>query len=101
MVRPVLRALRAAWGPRRWLLAGVIATQLVAALAAPTFARLKAGLGTRVGLVSSHRFSTVRTADRVAVVHEGRLLEFGTHEELVKTKGRYATLFERQAAAYR
>jgi ATP-binding cassette subfamily B protein len=66
-----------------------------------TFARLKSELGHRVGIVSSHRFSTVRSADRIAVLHEGRLVECGTHDELLAEGGRYAQLFRRQAAAYR
>ncbi|MFN2503685.1 MAG: ABC transporter ATP-binding protein [Acidimicrobiales bacterium] len=68
---------------------------------AATFARLKSELGQRIGIVSSHRFSTVRTADRIAVLHEGRLIESGTHDELLAEGGRYANLFHRQAAAYR
>lgn len=65
-----------------------------------TFARLKSQLGQRVGVVSSHRFSTVRSADRIAVMHEGRLVELGTHDDLLRAAGRYAELFRRQAAAY-
>ena len=66
-----------------------------------TFARLKSELGQRIGIVSSHRFSTVRSADRIAVLHEGRLVESGTHDELLAGAGRYASMFRRQAAAYR
>jgi ABC-type multidrug transport system fused ATPase/permease subunit len=68
---------------------------------AVTFGRLKSELNSRIGVVSSHSFSTVRTADRVGVLHEGKLVELGTHDDLVAAGGRYAELFERQAAAYR
>ena len=65
------------------------------------FAQLRAGLGMRIGFVSSHRFSTVRTADRILVLDRGELAEMGCHDDLVARGGRYAQLFEKQAAAYR
>ena len=65
------------------------------------FAELKENLKGRIGIVISHRFSTVRIADRIAVVAEGRVTELGTHEELLRADGRYAQLFELQAAGYR
>ena len=68
---------------------------------AAVFAELRAGVGRRMGLVISHRFSTVRIADRIAVLAEGRLVECGTHDELLAAGGRYAHLFELQAAGYR
>ena len=49
----------------------------------------------------SHRFSTVRIADRIAVIGGGRVTEMGTHQELLRAQGRYAQLFELQAAGYR
>ena len=49
----------------------------------------------------SHRFSTVRMADRVLFLENGRLVEQGTHEELMGLGGRYAELFDLQAASYR
>ncbi len=49
----------------------------------------------------SHRFSTVRMADRVLVLAGGQLCEFGTHEELLARNGRYAELFHLQASGYR
>src|SRR5216684_886517 len=49
----------------------------------------------------SHRFSTVRMADRVLVLEGGQLCEFGTHEELLARNGRYAELFHLQAKGYR
>ncbi len=54
-----------------------------------------------VTLFVSHRFSTVRIADLIVVLHEGRVTEVGTHDELVALGGRYAELFELQARAYR
>jgi ATP-binding cassette subfamily B protein len=68
---------------------------------AAIFAELKANLKGRIGIVISHRFSTVRIADRIAVVVDGRVTEVGTHEELLRAEGRYAQLFELQAAGYR
>jgi len=65
------------------------------------FAELKENLKGRIGIVISHRFSTVRIADRIAVVADGRVTELGTHEELLRADGRYAQLFELQAAGYR
>jgi ABC-type multidrug transport system fused ATPase/permease subunit len=65
------------------------------------FAELRAQLGRRIAFVSSHRFSTVRNADRILVLHAGALVENGTHDELVAAGGRYCRLFETQAAAYR
>jgi ATP-binding cassette subfamily B protein len=52
-------------------------------------------------LLISHRFSTVKSADRIYVLHDGEIVEEGSHDELVAQSGRYAELFELQAAAYR
>lgn len=68
---------------------------------AAIFAELKENLRGRIGIVISHRFSTVRIADRIAVVAGGHVSEMGTHEELMRAGGRYAQLFELQAAGYR
>jgi ATP-binding cassette, subfamily B, bacterial len=68
---------------------------------AAIFAELKENLRGRIGIVISHRFSTVRIADRIAVIVDGRVAEVGTHEELLIAGGRYAQLFELQAAGYR
>jgi ATP-binding cassette subfamily B protein len=65
------------------------------------FAELKENLRGRIGIVISHRFSTVRIADRIAVIDGGRVTEIGSHAELLKAGGRYSRLFELQAAGYR
>jgi ATP-binding cassette, subfamily B, bacterial len=67
------------------------------------FARI-AGSDERAGtivVVVSHRFSTVRAANLVAVMHEGKLVEAGTHAELMARDGRYAAMYRTQAEAYR
>ena len=68
---------------------------------AGVFAELKANLHGRIGIVISHRFSTVRIADRIAVIEGGHVTELGTHEELLTADGRYAHLFALQAEGYR
>lgn len=68
---------------------------------AAIFAELKQMLKGRIGIVISHRFSTVRIADRIAVIADGKVAELGTHAELIRANGRYAQLFELQAAGYR
>ncbi len=55
----------------------------------------------KMALLISHRFSTVRMADRILVLRAGELIEQGTHEELVAGGGLYADLFQLQAAGYR
>ena len=55
----------------------------------------------KMAILISHRFSTVRMADRIAVIQEGRIAELGTHEELLRREGIYAELFSMQAEGYR
>ncbi len=55
----------------------------------------------KMALLISHRFSTVRMADRILVLRAGELIEEGTHEQLVAGGGLYADLFQLQAAGYR
>jgi ATP-binding cassette subfamily B protein len=62
------------------------------------FAHLVAG---RMAVIISHRFSTVRMADRIIVLQQGTVVEEGTHAELVTRGGLYATLFALQAEGYR
>jgi ATP-binding cassette subfamily B protein len=55
----------------------------------------------RITILISHRFSTVRMADQIAVLDRGRIVEQGSHEELMRLNGRYAHLFTLQARGYR
>jgi ATP-binding cassette subfamily B protein len=51
-------------------------------------------------IIISHRFSTVRNADKIYVIDNGKIKESGTHQELMKLDGQYATLFNLQAKGY-
>jgi ATP-binding cassette subfamily B protein len=62
------------------------------------FSELTAG---KAALFISHRFSTVRMADRIIVLDNGRIAEEGTHDQLASLGGRYAEMFEMQASSYR
>ncbi|HAA20895.1 MAG TPA: ABC transporter ATP-binding protein, partial [Cytophagales bacterium] len=62
------------------------------------FSELTAG---KSAVLISHRFSTVRMADRIMVLENGTLLEIGSHEELLAADGKYAELFSLQAEGYR
>ena len=62
------------------------------------FAELTRG---RMAMLISHRFSTVRMADRIFVLQGGRIAEEGPHAQLMQNGGRYAEMFELQAASYR
>ena len=55
----------------------------------------------RIAILISHRFSTVRMASQIVVIENGRIIERGSHEELVKLDGHYARLFSLQAAGYK
>lgn len=62
------------------------------------FAELTAG---KMALFISHRFSTVRSADRIIVLENGKIAEEGSHDQLARLGGRYAEMFEMQASSYR
>jgi ABC-type multidrug transport system fused ATPase/permease subunit len=72
-----------------------------AAAEAELFERVKRLTVGRSAIIISHRFSTVRMADRIAVLEHGRLQELGSHEALLAQGGRYAHLFALQARGYR
>ena len=65
------------------------------------FERFQALAADRIAIVISHRFSTVRMADQIAVLHNGQVDELGSHDELMAKDGRYAHLFRLQARGYR
>ena len=54
----------------------------------------------KITLLISHRFSTVRMADKIVVLHGGRIVEQGSHKELMRKNGTYSKLFRLQAEAY-
>ncbi|MGV8855185.1 MAG: ABC transporter ATP-binding protein [Devosia sp.] len=68
---------------------------------AEVFSRFKGLASGKTAVIISHRFSTVRMADRILVMEDGAILEAGSHAELLALRGRYAELFELQAAGYR
>jgi ATP-binding cassette, subfamily B, bacterial len=67
---------------------------------AEIFNRLLASTRRCTTILISHRFSTVRQADRICVLEEGRVIELGTHDELMEKGGRYRTMFELQAQRF-
>ena len=72
-----------------------MAADAVGALLGPTAAKLIA-----ITILISHRFSTVRHADRICVLEHGRVVELGTHDELMARGGRYRTMFDLQAQRF-
>ena len=67
---------------------------------AEIFERILAATRKVTTILISHRFSTVRQADRICVLEEGRVVESGSHEELMAAGGRYKTMFELQASRF-
>jgi len=77
-------------------------TLIVAILFLLIVSRVAAELAERrMVLLISHRFSTVRMADRILVLADGVIQEEGTHDDLIARRGSYAELFELQASSYR
>jgi len=64
------------------------------------FGRMLAATRNRTTILISHRFSTVRQADRICVIERGRVIELGTHDELMAKGGRYRTMFDLQAQRF-
>ena len=64
------------------------------------FGRFRALAAGRTAILITHRFSTARAADRIAVFEEGRLVELGSHAELLAADARYARMFRLQAAGF-
>jgi ABC-type multidrug transport system fused ATPase/permease subunit len=67
---------------------------------AEIFDRILAATRHCTTILISHRFSTVRHADRICVIEQGRVVELGTHDELMAKRGRYRTMFDLQAQRF-
>ena len=67
---------------------------------AEIFERLLAATRHCTTILISHRFSTVRQVDRICVLEHGRVVELGSHDELMARNGRYRTMFDLQAQRF-
>ena len=67
---------------------------------ATIFARFREHAANKIAIIISHRFSTVRMADQIAVMDQGKIIEYGSHQQLLDKDGQYATLFKLQARGY-
>ena len=93
---PIAPSNIATWfGPRRIALRADVSAEVA------LFDQLLDHAAGCTAVVVSHRFSTVRRAERIVVIADGRVVEDGSHEELVASQGRYARLFELQAQRFR
>ncbi|MEE9207045.1 MAG: ATP-binding cassette domain-containing protein, partial [Gemmatimonadota bacterium] len=91
---------RAFFSGSRLLILDEPTSSLDAQAEAAVFDSLRGLTRDRSVLVISHRFSTVRMADRICVLEDGRITESGAHDDLMAARGTYARLFELQAAMY-
>jgi ATP-binding cassette, subfamily B, bacterial len=94
------RALCAVRGGARLVLLDEPTAQLDVRGEAAIFERLLAATSAVTTVLISHRFSTVRRADRICVLEQGRVVELGTHAELIALGGRYRTMFDFQARRF-
>lgn len=76
------------------------ASSLDALAEAEVFRKFREIIRDRTALIISHRFSTVRMADRIYVIEQGRIIEHGSHADLMALNGRYAEMFRVQANPY-
>jgi ABC-type multidrug transport system fused ATPase/permease subunit len=67
---------------------------------AAVFDHFRAASGNKMTILISHRFSTVRAAAQIIVIHQGKIVEQGNHESLLARDGQYAHLFRLQARGY-
>jgi len=65
------------------------------------FSKLKKLMQGKSALIISHRYSTVKMADKILVLDKGRIVEQGSHKDLIKMDGKYASLYHTQARGYK